>query len=184
MSDDNYFSSFEDNTRNQGVAKQLKLEILSKLVIKLKQARVDFEQSKNELDQLRGGLYTLRALFADDDQHSDITKKIDEIIQDVYEVGHGYSTADTGDSFNNVRRPEAHGLLRPTLTDARDIAYKIIRDLGSVTNTSKLRDAFNKAGFEVNLNSLRTVLSQNKEIFNFDQEHGGWRLVEDSRVLA
>ena len=172
----------DSNSKIQAI-KQFKLEFLAKLLAKLKQARDEFEQSKINLVQLKGGLLTFKDLL-DGDDYGDISKKVDEILSDIYnDIDHVHLATN----FNSKRvslQSETTGLLRPSLTEIKDIACRIIKDLGYVENTSKLKEAFNKAGFDVNLNSLRTVLAQNKEQFNFDQKHGGWRLMQEELVPA
>lgn len=157
---------------------QIKLNLLAKLVKMLSQAKTDFEQSKLELNKVQAGLLTLKALFSDDD-NKEILKKIDEIIESVNTLEpDNVLIFSSFKERNNLKADLEAGLLRPSLSEIKDIAYKIIRNESIIPNTSKLKEAFNNEGYAVNLNSLRTILTKNKDLFVFSQARGGWTLTE------
>lgn len=65
---------------------------------------------------------------------------------------------------------------KPSLAEIKEIAIESLYELGAVATTSRLLNIMVKKGYEIKHNSLRYVLSQAKNIFEYNPNQGGWQL--------
>jgi len=171
----------DDNLNSQSDSNQFENELKAKLLEKALNRLEITSQNLTELiaeqERLKGFISTCKNFFEEED-NEDLIKKIELAFKKIRFV---CANSEEGKRvFGHMIDTEA---IRPSLSETKDIAHNILKKVGSIPTTSRLKELIRREGYSVKLNSLRYVLSQSKDLFEYNPDKGGWILKYDDNIL-
>ena len=150
--------------------KDEKLKFLYKGISKLGVISQEIHALESEKRKLEEFIEIYRT-FLEELNETDVVNLINEKIKQIKSEldnnkVHNYNESDYVDDQN-----------KPTILETKEIAKLILNDVNVVPTTVHFKELIKRKGYSVKLNTLRYVLSRNKD-FEYDAERGGWRLNE------
>lgn len=153
---------------------ELKAKLLEKALTRLEITSQNLTELIAEQERLKGFISTCKNFFEEED-NEDLVKKIELAFKKIKFV---CANSEEGKRvFGHMIDTEA---IRPSLSETKDIAYDLLKRAGSISTTSRFKELIRREGYSVKLNSLRYVLSQSKDIFEYIPDEGGWVVKENN----
>jgi hypothetical protein len=155
---------------------ELKAKLLEKALTRLEITSQNLTELMAEQERLKGFISTCKNFFEEED-NEDLVKKIELAFKKIKFV---CANSEEGKRvFGHMIDAEA---TRPSLSETKDIARDLLKKLGSISTTSRFKELLRRDGYSVKLNSLRYVLSQSKDVFEYNPDKGGWIEKENSSI--